>query len=430
MIVKRGLTLSTWKVLLISLALLCCLSGKLGFAHPSFISAAKGKKSTPSPPSTTVIVDILIFVKDKDKDKNNAVPNAQVTLFLGSKTVFQASNIADGTYSIKGLEFEKGKQYDLKVEAEGYTPIAIQLSDSDIHNKAIKKEIPLKPQAPNGGAGITNGNSNSNANASKADNTNSNKTAKGEETARFPVFDFIANYWLLALLSVLVLGAGAFAFMNGWRIGIYNLYPSSKPKLEDQVNFIALKAESISAKVAGSETTQAALVNKVETILEELKRIDLSGRPSLAPQPKTTERDVIDSSGNAAFSASGSKYGTATPYSFDEEVRRSYKSLLRSGTTAWDPIYLNADASSSPTDLIEERSVLLQEVGNNQGTFILFSNNSDMGWVFPNPLLSYRYHALKSVYPNLNEEKFTYSKETIEPVCVRRMSEGRWKVDS
>lgn len=108
----------------------------------------------------------------------------------------------------------------------------------------------------------------------------------------------------------------------------------------------------------------------------------------------------------------------------------AYKELIHDMPLMEAPVYLDADAKSSPMDTIIQCVIYLEEVNHKQGAFVMFKDSPLDGLIFPNPILVFRPQALKPVFPGLSEEQFNNSKEKIKPVPASRMPDGRWRVDS
>jgi 2'-5' RNA ligase len=104
--------------------------------------------------------------------------------------------------------------------------------------------------------------------------------------------------------------------------------------------------------------------------------------------------------------------------------RKTYESL-KTGPPQ-DAVYLQADATNSPSDLIVERPATFNEVSNNQGTFVLLKSSEDTGVIYPNPTLRYRPRALRAVFPRLSEDEFESG--GFEPVRVHRTPSG-WEAE-
>lgn len=105
-----------------------------------------------------------------------------------------------------------------------------------------------------------------------------------------------------------------------------------------------------------------------------------------------------------------------------------YQRLISGGAVTNDLVYLSTEKTASKGGL-KDRAEYLREVGNKQGTFILFVDG-DSGWVLPDPSVVYRPNALASLFPDLTRGEYDNFRQYIEPVFVVRAGTGRWKVSS
>jgi hypothetical protein len=117
------------------------------------------------------------------------------------------------------------------------------------------------------------------------------------------------------------------------------------------------------------------------------------------------------------------------PKSGVEGAQSSYRRLLNK-TLESTPVYLDVEGARSAGGKLEDGAVYLTQVSTTQSPLVLFSDDDgNAGWVFPNPKVAFRQAALKDVFPNLSEADYEGAKETLQPMTVRRLHDGRWRVE-
>lgn len=109
-------------------------------------------------------------------------------------------------------------------------------------------------------------------------------------------------------------------------------------------------------------------------------------------------------------------------------AHQSYLKLVRRETPDHEPLYVEVPTKTTLFGHLTNPTVYLAQATHRQSAFVLFTEDDKLGWVFPNPVLSYRKAALRDVFPDLTKEEFDKAKEKIEPVPVVRVDESRWKV--
>src|SRR5262249_40376557 len=161
-------------------------------------------------------------------------------------------------------------------------------------------------------------------------------------------------------------------------------------------------------EISELKTNQGLLLSRQAMMQQTLEQRLPSARPEVeVPERGSTDAAVAIAgrlTPNEDNGRSPSKKTAAQESSFEESAQLAYLRLVRGQAASPDPLYLNAEANNSLTDLVEEYKVHLEQVTNKQGTFVLFKDNTGGGGVvYPNPTLNFREHALRPVYPDLTE---------------------------
>jgi formylglycine-generating enzyme required for sulfatase activity len=87
------------------------------------------------------------------------------------------------------------------------------------------------------------------------------------------------------------------------------------------------------------------------------------------------------------------------------------------------------EAKQASQILNESKDLYLKEVADNAGIFVLFADSKEQGWVFPNPRLRKLEPELQALFPHLTKAVLDHTETYVEPVLVRYVSDGRWKVE-
>jgi hypothetical protein len=109
-------------------------------------------------------------------------------------------------------------------------------------------------------------------------------------------------------------------------------------------------------------------------------------------------------------------------------ARLSYVGLMNRQPVTPEPIFLEIEESRGIAGKLEDSNVYLSAVSHSQGTFVLFTENGDSGWVFPNPTIGFRHAALRDVFPLLTAGEFAEARENIRPKPARRVEAKRWRI--
>lgn len=378
-----------------------------------------GAGESPSPSRQKINISVLVFA-----DGNKPIQDAIVTI-IGGSTPYSTKTDKTGLRTIKDFGFNASKSYSIKIEAKGYNSEEKSLLPSNISAGNVREEFHLAkvgsgPETRTNADlhGNTNGNSNTNSNTGTS---NANNARGGRSETESSLWSLLVDHWLMIVALTCVIAAGLYGLMQGYRVAVYNVQSSSGPILKRLEDSLCRTSQSVKKL----ELQQLQLTVKIDNVLG---RVD---------EGKTPQRPLAPASGNELIEqrSTDSLYGSenltlaTVPYrSLDEWARRLYRILITNVAVSPEPIYLNADAISTPADMIEERKVVLHEVNNNQGAFALFSDDGNQGLVFPNPILAFRPLAFRSVFPDLTEDKFNHAKAEINPVRVSRVSDNRWRV--
>lgn len=99
----------------------------------------------------------------------------------------------------------------------------------------------------------------------------------------------------------------------------------------------------------------------------------------------------------------------------------AYSELFNKGATAADHFYANI--MNQAGNAKDANNLTKQSDG--QEPFVVFPNaNGSEGYAFPNPRLKYKADELRLMFPDLTEDKFNNNKESIEPVKIRKITQG------
>lgn len=400
-------------------------------------------------------INISVLVSNEHGDP---VPGATITI-LGSRP-FSKSTDSKGRCYIQGFSLDGSRNYHILAAAEKYETDDQPISTLDIQDGTINKSFVLKTASALGAVSAGQ-DSNSNANSSRAvgdigkgtANSNAGDTKVGNShghadstppPAEVGWWGLLLDNWLTFLAIVALLGGTVWLLSNiwgkGYRLAIYNIYkslppqrrqvhPSSPPMQPIQEpNALATVARELKEIKDAYQDLGLTMKQIVRTLaLFTPPSTDQAGT-AVGQRSRETGNDRSRHQTVASVDAEWASGSHSDRDSFLGEALENYKRLANHGSVSPEPVYLNADATNNPKDLIEARKVLLEEVDNDQGTFVLFRYDNVYGWVFPNPTLTFRRLAVRSLFPDLTEDRFN-CKEALQPVRVSRLPDGRWQAE-
>lgn len=172
------------------------------------------------------------------------------------------------------------------------------------------------------------------------------------------------------------------------------------------------------------------LQNRVQILEGHIGRISNSlGLEQIPNQKKARgEHSVETSSASSQYDVS-----TKSPVGVNkvnEMAAESYRKLavegLRNLPLEPDFVFLDMESSASASGVGESRR-LFRHSDSNQNPFVLFHSDSDRGWLFPNPRVSYT-ESMRYVFPELSYSNYTEHKQHIKPIPVRLISEDLWEI--
>jgi hypothetical protein len=426
----------------------------------------------------SVTVDLIVYVVEAGAP--NEVPKliegAQVSVD-GAGAGIISGTTKRGRFISKNAQFDVDNHpsYNLTVKADGFGAKTIKITADRLD--AAKGDIfPVIVVLTKAGEIPPGGNSDNTSNANTGNenrpadgqNLNGNASPSGVTPAQskgLVVSVWEAGAWVLkdgvwwmgVLLVALVAG-----IIFAWRR--FGFRPSlARPGLQELAPGHPARAGGAGAgNEGGGDGGQAEilrgllLINKnlaevgkkqnetyalVETLPARIKQSPVPGgsgnfkgeRPPATTGSRLTPADEFSTSPGQAAAPQTTQPGSnvrqaAAPPPPQAGAVGAYHCLLGGRVGSIEPVYLNAENKSSLTDILEDGPVYLAEVGHTQGTFVLFDEGDNSGWVFPNPALMFREQALRPVFPSLTESEFNDRKDGITPRPASRISQGRWKL--
>jgi hypothetical protein len=191
---------------------------------------------------------------------------------------------------------------------------------------------------------------------------------------------------------------------------------------------------------SGSEVTELDELKRrvayLETQLELLGRDvrQLYGDRRHISQPLITRHREAEQYSNSAGTAdvSGSSSSGVARGNYDSQglALEAYRQLSAEGLRGLpiEPVFVVLDIDSSARgSAIGEAKRNLRQAESKQSAFVIFSDGSPGGWLFPNPKISFT-ESMKYVFPELGHDNFEVAKNTIAPKRVRSVSAGEWEV--
>lgn len=360
------------------------------------------------------------------------------------------------------FDLSNGKTVTLTVTAKDYKRFENTRLGDYIRRlgdaKTLKLEpIPLEPE----GGGTANQSQNQNQNqsqnqnqTSQAPNVNAAVAAdptavrQPEPFAWFGIPAFLG--WVWDALNVVAFWAGwlailyllwLFPFRPLWRRYFAGGHPTDPQAPPEKVDLQTLNGhlkqiQRVLLNVATKEQSNDILKRLEENLRNVTTAINnLSARVN--PQPGGGQgvvgwqgQDGVGSASPVWESPAEREAAMMRRLPFVERAYLSYQKLVNREQPDYDPLYLDADSRSTPLGKMADSTVYLNPAHTRQSTFVLFTEDNKVGWVFPNPVVAYSKAELGEVFPNLTEAMFESSRESIHPARVSRVDETRWKVDA
>lgn len=338
------------------------------------------------------------------------LPKPRVTLSGGSADVVFPEADASHLCTTKDVRLDDSKQYSLRVDADGYQspqPIALTAKDID-PNGSIERTITLKVTP------VVNPSPHAGSNPSPGQSPTAEKgllESLGED---------LPEHWILDFLGVVILAVGFWVGLRLWRAGY-------RARIYRKVPILEGSKSSTVRILEGIDGLRGDMVKVLAEIRDELRKTNESKKetaPQVNASPPPTEPL------KSPLTAPTHEEPSPSPNSGQAQAHLSYIDLLAGKKVTPTPVYLNAEGRSEPSGMFGSRITYLEE--SSQGAFILFKDavNYGVGWVYPDPGQIFRRDAFASVFPNLGEAEFNNSKQSIDPVRVSLVVQGRWKVEA
>jgi hypothetical protein len=381
-------------------------------------------------PASAEVKEVTLRVCLRDESRTEITKaTVQLRALPDGRVNNVALSLADKCYG-EPFRIDPAKQYELKVEMSGQqqAPPPLVLSGAsilanpriDLEIKSAREPDPKKEAEPAGGTPTP-------ANGNDPDPAEDNKWFIISTVTRL-----VRDYWLAGALFTVFLIGSIFLLKAGYRLSVYRL-DKNPPTLRNELEWVLNGMLSpIAQNIQILKTQQDKIFENQQYISDLIERQRLDpGKAVSSPEVIPTNPIIVTSHLKpAAWQQDDNSMSFVRKPHLQEAAQSAYKNLVRGyATGALEPIYLNAEASSSPLDMLGNNNVHLEEVNNKQGTFILFKDTEQLGWVFPNPRLKFRQQALSPVFPGLTESQFGNDKENIQPVVVSRVDSNRWKID-
>jgi hypothetical protein len=362
-------------------------------------------------------------------ESGNGVANARIfgSSAPGGNPFKIVKNPSGGCYT-EQIKIDAGKTYTFKVEANelAQKEPGVTIAGQDIISNPNITVTMVKPTVKE---------EKSVDKADQQDNEQGEKKDAPPESHKpskvASMLSFIADNWLKGLLCLLAVSILVLAWRAGYRASVYRLGKNT-PTIRNEVEWVISSAlNPISQSIKAVKTQQETIIQQQQLMLEGLQYVKARNVvPQEAGQPRQlpTGTQIIAAAGRQEDAVI--KINHAPKPALQEIAQSAYRKLAR-GTihVLPEPIYLNAEANSSPMDMLGASKVYLEEVYNKQGTFVLFKDADGKGCVFPNPKLKFRQQALIPLFPALTESQFGNDKENIQPVFAIRVDVNRWEVE-
>jgi hypothetical protein len=362
-----------------------------------------------------------LFIGVRDEG-GRPVPKAEVALFYKTKNADGQDEDAevgrwnagpDGNLRVEQFKYAS-PQYIIKAAAAGFDPITNTVMTDELRNA---KDRPFAVTLPRTIPFLTT------------------------LLARLRgLFDYLLWFCGWAFVSLLLLGVVGYAL--GLRLWYYRVR-SDRRSTYQLVEELLRRVENLPAELkekgnALPEVAEPTAEDKTLTSTSVTtergpakKRLHFK-EGELEPNdvnPSRVSEAADEPAGGGGQSARGKEDGggpTGAPYA---GAQSSYVGLINRRPVMPEPIYLDVEGARSIAGKLEDSNVYLSPVPHSQGALVLFIENGEAGWVFPNPTINFRQEALKEVFPRLTEAEFAATRESIRPRRVTKVEERRWLVE-
>lgn len=301
-------------------------------------------------------------------------------------------------------------------------------------------ELSLEPEDGGGGGTPTPAPTASNVNGNVIGSPSPDSSKQGPTPEPFDwfgipaFFSWVASgvnyvaFWLGWLTILSLIGLVLWHFLIRRRRPHFDHHSHTPP----QVSLKTLDADISDLKklvrsAATKEEIKTLLQAELQKVNQSIKDIQLPGSTTSAGQGRGGSGG-FQGDGSTAVLAPVAETKPPVHLPFKERAHQSYLKLANRETPDQEPFYVEVPTKSTLFGKLADATVYLTNATHRGAAFVLFTEDDKLGWVFPNPMLSYRKASLKDVFPDLTEEVFDAAKERIEPVQVVRADEARWKV--
>lgn len=335
-----------------------------------------------------------------------SVPNAQFQILRKEKEneswteIFRQQTDEHGKAKIRAALDSTDTSYKLHVTAPGFIDFEKELQDADI----------------------------------KAANSNQYKVNLDPSPSFFKNIAYLANYiiWALGLMFLLLIIIVAIVWIIR-RKKLKSKGSSVNPiprntSVDTYIQGILNTLNDLNNKVV----TKAELKTELSKAVAEIKNAPPNTMPGdVKPeieQPATKPSSDFVKTEESPAQLTKARDGHSTSATNFAGVQNAYLNLISRIPSTPEPIYMDVEEPQSIAGKLKDATTYLSVVPHSQGAFVLFTDDGQSGWVYPNPTINLRPAAVRDVFPQLTENEFAAVKENIRPKPVKKVAEKRWRV--
>jgi hypothetical protein len=402
-----------------------CRRGLFVLALLSCCLCRAGGADAQQTPPVVLTVRLTVVVRDEG---GRPVPDAEVNVSRVGRgrhgtPLMDISGRTDteGRFTRQNTDFQltgssPGPPQTLTVTAPGYKPSGESLTDDIIQQGASNKGAELSREvrlekAP--------------ADPSPADGAAAPR--RGAEGAPLlqPGESLVSTLILFVVIALFVVLLAALVWMSRGRRGLAPTH-AAEDSVVHHLRVIAGTLKSLrqeQSELLGQQRELLAEIVKNNEILSKGVAVIAIHEDSAAASPGA--RPDAWRPPEPAAGREGDGLPRTPPR---QGAQSSYLGLINRRPVTPEPVYLEVEKARPVAGKLEDSNVYLSEVSHSQGALVLFTQDGEVGWVFPNPTIGFRSAALSEVFPALTEAEFAASRESIRPKRVRKVEARRWRI--